>query len=64
MPVIPTYYTIYFNFKEIFNVDVFPVYVLQQGWRILLNGRNVEYEGGFGLAVEEGDTIAVFPPGR
>lgn len=45
-------------------MDVLPVYIPRPGWRILLNGRNVEFSGGFSLAVGDGDTVAIFPPGR
>ncbi|HEY53396.1 MAG TPA: hypothetical protein G4N94_08065 [Caldilineae bacterium] len=42
------------------------VYVPKQGpyWRILLNGREVSYEDGFAAALNEGDVISLFPPGR
>jgi molybdopterin converting factor small subunit len=45
-------------------MEVHPVYVPRPGWRILLNGRNVEYNGGFGLGVNDRDTVSIFPPGR
>jgi molybdopterin converting factor small subunit len=45
-------------------LDVHPVYVLRKGWRILLNGRDVEYDGGFDKILEPGNKIAIFPPGR
>ncbi len=45
-------------------VDVHPLYALRKGWRILLNGRDVEYEGGFGQVIQPGNKIAIFPPGR
>ncbi len=41
-----------------------PVYVPRYGWRVLRNGRDVEYEGGFGIPLQLGDTVAIFPPGR
>jgi molybdopterin converting factor small subunit len=44
--------------------EVLPVYAMRRGWRILLNGRDVEYEQGLSMLVSDGDTIAVFPPGR
>jgi molybdopterin converting factor small subunit len=45
-------------------MEVVPAYRPRPGWRVLLNGRNVAYEGGFGMKVNDGDTISVFPPGR
>jgi molybdopterin converting factor small subunit len=45
-------------------VEVRPVYVPKQGWRILLNGRDVSYEGGFEMKVHPKDKIDIFPPGR
>jgi len=45
-------------------VDVHPAFVLRPGWRILLNGRDVEYMGGFDQPVEAHNKIAIFPPGR
>jgi len=45
-------------------VEVNPAYILKQGWRILLNGRDVEYAGGFDVTVQDQDSIAIFPPGR
>jgi molybdopterin converting factor small subunit len=44
--------------------EVQPVYVVRRGWRILLNGRDVEHEQGLCMRVYDGDTIALFPPGR
>ncbi|HLB47837.1 MAG: protoglobin domain-containing protein [Chloroflexota bacterium] len=44
--------------------EVAPVYVPRSGWRVLLNGRDLNYAGGFGLPVHEGDEVALFPPGR
>jgi molybdopterin converting factor small subunit len=41
-----------------------PVYAPRYGWRVLRNGRDVEYEGGFSAPLHPGDTIAIFPPGR
>jgi molybdopterin converting factor small subunit len=41
-----------------------PVYIPRCGWRVLLNGRDVQYERGFRMSVAEGDVVAVFPPGR
>ncbi len=45
-------------------VEVVEAYVPRGGWRILLNGRDVEYEEGLTAALHEGDEIAIFPPGR
>jgi molybdopterin converting factor small subunit len=39
-------------------------YRFKNGWRLLLNGRNVEYTGGFDQVVSAGDQMMVFPPGR
>lgn len=50
--------------EESLWMDVLPVYIPRSGWRILLNGRNVEYSRGFSLAVGDGDIVAIFPPGR
>lgn len=44
--------------------DVLPVFVPRQGWRVLLNGRDVQYAGGFTLPVHADDELALFPPGR
>ncbi|MDW8326067.1 MAG: protoglobin domain-containing protein [Anaerolineales bacterium] len=41
-----------------------PVYTPRYGWRVLRNGRDVEYEGGFSAPLHPGDTVAIFPPGR
>ncbi len=41
-----------------------PVYRLKQGWRLLLNGRDVNYSGGVDLLVSSNDSMQVFPPGR
>jgi molybdopterin converting factor small subunit len=45
-------------------VEVAPAYVPRRGWRILLNGRDLSYDGGFATPVHAADEIAVFPPGR
>lgn len=45
-------------------IDVEPSYVPRDGWRVLLNGRDVRYGGGFDAPIQEGDEIALFPPGR
>ena len=46
--------------------DFDKVYVPRQGpyWRILLNGMEVRYSGGFDQPLKQGDVIALFPPGR
>jgi molybdopterin converting factor small subunit len=46
--------------------DFEKVYVPRQGpyWRILLNGKEVRYSGGFDQPVKDGDVVALFPPGR
>jgi molybdopterin converting factor small subunit len=41
-----------------------PVYSLRGNWRILINGRDLRYYGGFERALEDGDTLDLFPPGR
>ncbi len=46
--------------------DFEKVYTPRQGpyWRILLNGKEVRYHGGFQQPIHPGDVIAFFPPGR
>jgi molybdopterin converting factor small subunit len=46
--------------------DFEKVYIPRQGpyWRILLNGKEVRYQGGFDQPVTAGDVVALFPPGR
>jgi len=46
--------------------DLEQVYVPKQGphWRILHNGRDVSYQGGFDAPLNGGDVISFFPPGR
>lgn len=39
-------------------------YRVRSGWRVLLNGRDLNYEGGPQAALHPGDTLEVFPPGR
>ncbi len=41
-----------------------PVYVLRDNWRILLNGQDLRYYGGFTRTLKSGDTLDLFPPGR
>jgi molybdopterin converting factor small subunit len=45
-------------------LEVTPRYTPRHGWRVLLNGRDLEYAGGFVTAVHSGDEVALFPPGR
>jgi molybdopterin converting factor small subunit len=45
-------------------VEVHPVYIPRMGWRILLNGRDVQFEDGFETQIEKEDVISIFPPGR
>lgn len=44
--------------------EVVPTYVPKPGWRVLLNGRDVRYDGGLARPVRAGDEVALFPPGR
>jgi molybdopterin converting factor small subunit len=37
---------------------------LRGNWRILLNGRDLRYDGGFDRALSAGDALDLFPPGR
>ena len=39
-------------------------YRVRPGWRVLLNGRDLNYEGGPETTLHPGDTLEVFPPGR
>lgn len=41
-----------------------PLYVLQDGWRLLLNGKDLRYYGGYEVQVRADDDLALFPPGR
>jgi molybdopterin converting factor small subunit len=41
-----------------------PVYVLRGNWRVLLDGKDVRYYGGFDRVLKAGDTLDLFPPGR
>jgi molybdopterin converting factor small subunit len=45
-------------------IEVVPIYRPRPGWRVLLNGRNIAYEEGFGSIVNDSDKLAIFPPGR
>jgi molybdopterin converting factor small subunit len=44
--------------------DVVPIYTPRRGWRVLLNGRDVQYAHGFETPVQTNDHVAIFPPGR
>ncbi|MFM8321943.1 MAG: MoaD/ThiS family protein, partial [Chloroflexota bacterium] len=41
-----------------------PLYQPRLGWRVLVNGRVIDYTGGVDTPVGEGDTLQIFPPGR
>lgn len=45
-------------------VEVLPVYIPRNGWRVLLNGLDLTYNGGFTAPIHENDKIDIFPPGR
>lgn len=45
-------------------LEVISVYLFRKGWRILLNGRDLTYEGGFDQPLAIQDEVAIFPPGR
>lgn len=45
-------------------VDVQSSFVPRYGWRVLVNGRDVEYLQGFDTPVRAGDEVSIFPPGR
>ena len=45
-------------------LETYPVYHPKGGWRVLLNGRDLNYNGGFATPIHAQDTIAIFPPGR
>ncbi|MDH3676007.1 MAG: protoglobin domain-containing protein [Anaerolineae bacterium] len=40
------------------------VYSIKPMWRVLLNGKDLDYIGGSQVAVSPGDRISIFPPGR
>ncbi len=44
--------------------EIVPVYLPKSNWRVLLNGRELRYNGGLGVPVRAGDQVALFPPGR
>ena len=46
-------------------VEVYATYAPRPGgWRVLLNGRDLAYAGGFKVKVHDQDNISIFPPGR
>jgi molybdopterin converting factor small subunit len=46
-------------------IEVYPTYTPRPGgWRVLLNGRDLAYSGGFMTEVHDQDIISIFPPGR
>ncbi len=46
-------------------VEVYPAYVPRPAWRVLLNGRDLAYAGGFYRnQLQQDDVLALFPPGR
>jgi molybdopterin converting factor small subunit len=40
------------------------LYSIKPMWRVLLNGKDLDYIGGPQVAVSPGDRISIFPPGR
>ncbi len=44
--------------------DMTSTYLPRYGWRVLLNGRDLEYAGGFSARLGKADEISIFPPGR
>lgn len=40
------------------------VYRPRRGWNVMLNGKNLRFHGGLDARLEEGNRIAIFPPGR
>jgi len=50
--------------KESLWLETIPTYTPKWGWRVLKNGRNLTYDGGFTTPLTAQDTIAIFPPGR
>jgi molybdopterin converting factor small subunit len=41
-----------------------PVYTPRLGWRLLQNGKDLRYYGGFAAPIHAEDELALFPPGR
>lgn len=51
--------------KDSLWVEVYPAYVPRPAWRVLLNGRDLAYVGGFSRThLKNEDVLALFPPGR
>ncbi|MFN3742736.1 MAG: protoglobin domain-containing protein [Anaerolineales bacterium] len=51
--------------KDSLWVEVYPSYIPRPAWRVLLNGRDLAYAGGFHQnKLKESDVLALFPPGR
>ena len=44
--------------------DLTSTYLPRYGWRVLLNGRDLEYAGGFSARLGKADELSIFPPGR
>ncbi|MCA9949284.1 MAG: MoaD/ThiS family protein [Anaerolineales bacterium] len=42
----------------------YPVYTPKKGWRMLINGHNLSFNGGFDTQLHVDDKISIFPPGR
>lgn len=45
-------------------LELTPGYHPRQGWRVLRNGRDISYNGGFSAPLRDQDKISIFPPGR
>ncbi len=45
-------------------LEVHPAYRVKNGWRLLLNGKDVAYYGGLDNLLQPGDHLDLFPPGR
>lgn len=52
------------EFEHSLWTNPMPAYVSRHGWRVLLNGRDLSYNGGYDVAVTAHDSLAIFPPGR
>ena len=39
-------------------------YRVRSGWRVLVNGREIDYSGGLEITLQPGDKMQIFPPGR
>lgn len=42
----------------------YPIYTPKKGWRMLINGHNLAFNGGFDTHLQAHDKISIFPPGR